>query len=78
MNSGRKKEFVEFEGCVHLMSAAGDGEFTLCGVAQDAGSSEGQKEWVFKSTKERNVTCPICVREILNCRNVCITTGSKT
>ena len=64
-----EKKFVEFEGFIHLMSVQSGGEFSLCGVAFDIGFHDGI-ELTFKPTQAKTVSCPACIREILNCRGV--------
>lgn len=64
--------FVEYEGYVHLVGPLMGGEFTLCGDAWDAYSTESAPEREFKSTKKRHVTCPKCAAVILACRGVCV------
>lgn len=56
-------------GVVHLISAI-NSEYTLCGDAFDAGSGAGEDfsfDWAVLSRGA--VTCPLCQKEILNCRN---------
>jgi len=62
--------FVEYEGRVHLMSPTQAGEFTLCGDAFDAYSSEDAPELQFKTTSKRVVTCRKCAAIIEACRGV--------
>ena len=62
-----EKCFMENSKGVHLMNAFG-GEHGVCGNALDAGS-EGDGEDMHE-TKKRVVTCPDCIREIKNCRNI--------
>ena len=58
-------ERMEDDRGVHLMW----GEHTLCGDAFDGWSSESDWEHgEMRETKRRTVTCPECVRMILECK----------
>lgn len=62
------KCFMENSQGVHLMNAIGGSEHSVCGDSFDAGSeSDGEDMW---DTDKKVVTCPECIAEILNCRNV--------
>lgn len=68
-------KYVEFEvegiNYVHIMSALGGGEYSLCGYAMDEHLSEQRPETTeFIPTKKRTVTCPQCILEIRNLRYV--------
>lgn len=63
------RQYVSFEGAVHLMGPL-QAEFTLCGVAEDAADSERDESLRFEKTTKRTVSCPQCVRFIEHCRYV--------
>ncbi len=66
-----KHALVENEDGVHLLNPAMGGEFTLCGDAFDAHSSENAPGRKFNhATGTRRITCPKCVEIILACRGV--------
>jgi hypothetical protein len=67
-------EFVEYEGKVHLINPLMGREFTMCGDAFDAHSSENAPEREFKSTRKRTVTCEQCAAVIIECRGVRVKT----
>ncbi len=65
------KEYARSEdGLIHLVSAI-NGEYTVCGDAFDGGlpiGEDNKSDWT--KTAKSIVTCPVCVREIINCRGV--------
>lgn len=71
------KRFVEYEGSVHLISPIMGGEFTICGDAFDAASSENMPELEQLPTTETVVTCPKCTLVIKECRNVMTSVKTK-
>jgi len=58
---------ISSNGDVHLMRAL-QGEHTLCGIAFDIGSEDGEED--LETTSSRTVTCESCILEIMNCRGV--------
>jgi len=63
------KKFTENAQGVHLMGAI-QGEHSVCGLAFDAGASGDNEDGDLLSTNKTTVTCPNCIMEILNCREV--------
>ena len=56
---------------VHLVGVVTGGEFTLCGDSFDIAETEDDyTEGGLAHTNKKIVTCPNCIREILNCRGV--------
>lgn len=62
--------FVLFDGAVHLVCPLAGGEYTLCGSACDAATSEGMPELRWRKTRSRTVTCAECADVIRACRGV--------
>jgi hypothetical protein len=65
-----RSAFVEYEGSVHLISPLMGCEFTLCGDACDAYSSEDAPERKFMPTQSHTVTCPKCAEVVMACKGV--------
>lgn len=63
------KEFSENKEGVHLMSGL-NAEYSVCGMAFDAGSTNDNEDGDLIKTDKKIVTCPNCIIEIKNCRNV--------
>mgnify|MGYP001584875002 CR=1 FL=1 len=62
--------YVRFERRTHLVSQLQGGEFSLCGVAFDAGDSENEPALRWQATDSTIVTCPDCIAVIDTCRGV--------
>lgn len=63
-------EFFATGTMIHILGPGNGGEFTLCGVAQDAWDSENMPELQLIPTARRVVTCPQCAAVVLVCRGV--------
>ena len=61
-----KRFLKDGEGLVHLASTLTGGEYTLCGWSFDTEAEEEPMKQLNKGV----VTCPSCIAEIQNCRNV--------
>lgn len=55
---------------VHLVSPMQGGEFTLCGIAFDAGDSEKDSTAQWRDTPSTTVTCDICIDVIEACQGI--------
>lgn len=69
------REFVENDEGVHIMGIDQGFEFTACGWACDAPSSERDFEYgPFRSTAKKTVTCPRCIAVVEHYRGVRVAT----
>ena len=66
------KRFVRFERRTHLVGPLQGAEFTLCGVAYDAGDSEGIPSLQWQESTSTTVTCPDCAKVIRACAGVAV------
>lgn len=68
-----KKTFMENKKGVHLMCFH-ESEHAVCGDAFDIGEGynpdDPDNPGMMEHTDKRTVTCPDCIIQILNCRNV--------
>lgn len=64
----RVGDLVRFEQRNHLVGPGSGGEFTLCGIAFDAGDSESTPELIWRSPDGNAVTCASCIAVIDVCR----------
>jgi hypothetical protein len=62
-------EFARNKAGVHMM-VPGNGEYSLCGMAMDAGSSGDNEDGDLKPTPRKKVTCPQCCHVVNVCQNV--------